>query len=349
MEKKKSKEVAVLNIDFRNLPEFKGAEKKQKDLVKAYPFVKIKDVKSYELAKKNRTGLRQGRYELQKGEKAIASILKSFRGFVSEETINLIAITLDHENKQQAEVDLWEAEARKKREERSRIEKERIEGHITCIENFRVHYQAEINNATLESFEALKQLIEIFDEDVEEFQSALELVRDQLLIQANEKKVQLDEAERLRIENEKLRKERDKLSKEKADFETKKLKAKQAENKRLAKEKEAENSKKRAIAHRESLIDTYRELSKKTQKQAEKFSDEKLTEEIKRMQDLVEKKRLDALKSDKEKSLDFLQAFLEIGYTFDPIKNDSIKEILVKFIEENKALVEKYTYLIDNY
>jgi len=108
METTEKQTVTLEKIEPRQLSELNGWREKQETLLKANPFIKIQDNKSYELAKKSRTALLRGRTEIEKQDKLIASRLQIFRKKVIEVKNELIAITLLSEQKQQDEVKRYE-------------------------------------------------------------------------------------------------------------------------------------------------------------------------------------------------------------------------------------------------
>jgi len=240
-------QMQVLKIDLNSIPEYQGAKEKQENLVKENPFVEIEDSATYELAKKSRTSLRQGRYELQNGEKAIASQIKKFRDFVKVETEKLINITLPHEEKQQSEVERYEAIKQAEKEERERVERERLEKIKNLIIQFRQDSQIQITKATLESIEDIEHsIINASIEVGEEFESDLQLVKDQLILQVADKREQLDKAEAMRLEQERLTAERKKLEEERkaqeAEFERQRVEAEAKKKADEAKLKEQEDN-----------------------------------------------------------------------------------------------------------
>ncbi len=215
-------QMQVLKIDLNSIPEYQGAKEKQETLVKENPYVEIEDSTTYELGKKRRTAFRQGRYELQNGEKAIAAQIAKFRGFVKSETEKLINITLPHEEKQQTEVERYEAIKQAEKEERERIERERIEKNRNLIIEFRQLSQANINKADLSNIDEVEhEIINANLELEEEFVPDLQLVKDQLILQVASKREQLDEAESVRVEKERLAAEQKKIDAEKKEREKK--------------------------------------------------------------------------------------------------------------------------------
>ena len=133
-------EVALL--DYKKLPAFLNAQQRQEQLVIDNPFIEIRDNESFNIAKKRRTALRTGRTELQNGEKLIVSKITAFRKEVGNETEKLILITKSHEDKQQAEIERYEAEKQKIKDEADRIERERVE----AIKNKIIVFKGEIKD-----------------------------------------------------------------------------------------------------------------------------------------------------------------------------------------------------------
>lgn len=381
----KKNDVTALSIDLQNIPEYKGALEKQKELVESNPFIAIEDSPTYEEAKKSRTALRKGRYELQNGEKAIASKLKEFRDFVKEETKILIDITLPYEEKQQKEIDRYEAQKKAEKEEAARIERERIEAHKNTIINFREQYLSKIKVANLETIKGLDSEINAAHFDVEEFQDDLAAVKDSLLESYNEKFAQLKEAEEVRLERERLLEEKKKLNEqrkaqeeearkqkekleeerkaqeqkaleekkeidaEKAELEKQKKEQQEKEAARLAEEKRLEDEKIQALNYRKGLIEKVLELSPQGNKEdAEAMSNEGLEDLIKKIEAHREKVRQENLKSDKEKLLTIVKS-LRIDY--DPIieiKEKTANNLLSEFVGEADSLMNKYTNLVNN-
>ena len=188
----------VITLDIENLPEFKGIEQKQYELVTQNPYVAIVDNATYEQAKKARTALRKGRTDLQNGEKAIASKLQNFRNMVKDKTMKLIAITQNAEERQQSEIDRYETIKEQEREEKARKEKERINSIFSKIDLFKNQFTLKIQSVDLINVGNLLSEITEHSIDVEEFDNDYEAVRSDLIDRLKSKNLQLEEAERLR-------------------------------------------------------------------------------------------------------------------------------------------------------
>lgn len=216
MQENKNSEVAL--IDFRKLPAYKGAKIKLNELISENPFIKIEDSESLEIAKQRRTALRKGRTELQNGEKLIASRISKFRKEVKAETEKLIKITQPYEDKQQEEIDRWEAERLKKKEEDERKEQERIDNIKNAISDFRNDIKSQLAKSNVDNIDNIKLIIERKEFQCEEFQEDLLIVKEQLVELVEEKASQLKEAARVKAESEKLKNERVKIELEKNRF-----------------------------------------------------------------------------------------------------------------------------------
>ena len=206
--KEKTAEIAIM--DFRSLPEYQGARERQEALVTQNPYIECKDYATYTEAKKRRTALAQGRYELQNGQKTINNKIKEFKAMVDKETTALIEITKPYEDKQQAEVKRYEEEKKKEREEKARLERERIQNHQNSIQAFKDEKGKAIESATVKTIDAILEDIKSSMLEVEEFEKDFLDARAELVKTGNQKKAQLDEAERLRIEREELEKQKQK-------------------------------------------------------------------------------------------------------------------------------------------
>ena len=219
--KEKTAEIAIM--DFRSLPEYQGARERQESLVAQNPFIECENHATYTEAKKRRTALAQGRFELQNGQKTINAKIREFKALVDKETLSLIDITKPHEDKQQDEVKRYEEERKKEREEKARLERERIQSHQNSIKAFKDEKGKAIDSATVKTIDAILEDIKSSILDVEEFENDFLDARAELVKTGNQKKAQLDEDEKLRIEREEL--EKQKLKEEEARKEREKAEA----------------------------------------------------------------------------------------------------------------------------
>ena len=212
----KTNEIAVLHVDLSSTDGYKGAQEKQIKLVAEHPYVEITDPATYDVAKKNRTALRAGRFELQNGEKAIVATIKSkvkvFTESVKQLTVDFIAITLAAEQKQQAEVDRYENKKQLEKEEKERIEKERIDDLVAVIDKFRNETTEQINEADTFTIDNISVVIDEFNPDVAEFNITLAEVKGRLREAVVAKSTLLDEQHREAMEKQRLAAENERLA-----------------------------------------------------------------------------------------------------------------------------------------
>lgn len=121
----KTFDIATLKVN--QLPHIAGIEAKQKELVKENPFIEIVDGTTEKLAKSRRTALKGGGTEIMNGDKALASGLVKFRKECKTEAERLSVITLEARTKQQTEIDRWEQIKTDKKEAAAKAEALRIE------------------------------------------------------------------------------------------------------------------------------------------------------------------------------------------------------------------------------
>lgn len=354
----------IVLVDFRSLPEYAGARERQEALVKGNPFVPVADSSSYNEARKNRTALRQGRYELQNGKKVINAKLNEFKKAVDAETTALINITLPHEEKQQTEVERWEDVKKKEKEEKERIERERVEGIKNSIIDFRRTQQQNLRGATHSSIGTVIELITSYELKCLEFQSDFEMVKEQLLEQANEKKEQLDEAERIRLENERLAEERRKLKEEQEKQEEARHKAREkqeaelkaerekieadrkAQEEKLRKEREEIEAERKRIAQEEADKKAKEEADRKAKEEEELKA---IEEEQRIAREKAEKKRQAALKPDKEKLLKVIKSLsIDLDPSVTTFKDKAAEQLAYEYVEKADLLTKEYINKVNN-
>lgn len=198
----------ILSLNIYELPSFKEARDRQEKLIIDNPFIQIIDNKTYEEAKKRRTTLRQGRFELQNGLKVIKDALNTFKSEAENITDELINITKPTENKQQTEVSRYEEEKeteKKRKEEEERQRKETIKKTIT---DFRNSANQSIASATFNTIEGIQKDITEKNIQCAEFQEDFEAIKTDLVRAVEQKRLQLQETENLRIAQAEITRER---------------------------------------------------------------------------------------------------------------------------------------------
>lgn len=215
---KKSTEVQVIDLDkfsTSQLPELQNKKQELKKAIEEFPFVEITDNASYELAKKSRTGVKTIRTSLEKEKKLVIGKLKEkVLNVVSDEYDALLSEeVVPVENKYQAEVTRYEDEKEQERQEKFRIEQERIDGIKAKIAEFETEWNGEISHLEFEDIEKTKEVFESQAESYDyaslqefeiEFKAKLAFLRTKF---EDMTKV-LAEKENIRLEQEKLAEER---------------------------------------------------------------------------------------------------------------------------------------------
>lgn len=212
----KTKETTIVEldkIDPLTLPELASFKEKSLIVVKENPYVEIIDNPTYELAKKARTNLRSNRTALQNQEKAIKDKLNGFKKKVENVTAELIAITGPHEIKQQTEVTRYEDIKEQERQEKARIEQERIDGIKAKIKSFADLFNTKIENLTFAGIEEFKtefdEFVTIQPKDVfQEFEVLYDDMLSRITYSFSQKKAVLIAEENNRLEQIRLTEER---------------------------------------------------------------------------------------------------------------------------------------------
>ena len=260
--KKELLNLATLNVN--QLPEIVGIEEKQLALAEKYPFIEITDGKTEAEAKKNRTALRTGRTSIESGDKAIGSNLKKFRTACKEENERLVAITRDKEDKQQSEIDRWETLKLEKKNEKERLERERVTAIKDTIDGLQGEFDFIIYNMVFDTIEMYRTK---FHQDLKEAKAGFDFQEfDTLLDVMAEKKEKefelrangLIKDEELCLENERLKKENEEIAKKQAETEA-----------------QLEVERQEMEAEKQKLADEHREQLEKARKEQEVFEQER--------------------------------------------------------------------------
>lgn len=356
LEHEKAQTFSIETLEASKLPELQGLKEKQLQIVKDNPFVEITDTATFEAAKKARTTLVSARTEIQNQDKAIASKIKKFREMVADVSEELISITRPHEEKQQEEVKRWEGIKEKERAEKQRIEDER-KGQIKfAIETIINTALKRIDALTFELIDSLKVDFEqnLYKTDVSQFEEfeldfneKLNLVKSTFAV----KEKHLNELEAQRLEAERIAAEKKQLEIEKAEHAAR---VKADEEKAAAEQKRIQDEQK---AQQEKIDAERRELEAEKQKNAKAEADKKAAEEADRLaaekaeadriQAEKEAARLEALKPEKEKAVNFLNA-LVFKNDLPEITDPQITELIKTFIQKVDAERNDLITLIEN-
>jgi hypothetical protein len=206
----KKQETEIMDLSkFRSeyLPELQGKKETIAEVIKVNPIKDVEDIASYEEMKKSRTAVKTLRTGLEKESKEVITKLKVIViDSVKKEYDLLINDVRSAEDERQAKVDSWEQKKEQERQEKLRLEQERIDNIKREINDYvaswkdvfnlmKVDLVQEVSNNFYESHTAL---------DVAYFQEFDVLLQREILSLSEllESKIKtLLEQEQIRIEN----------------------------------------------------------------------------------------------------------------------------------------------------
>lgn len=369
--------VTIDSINVELLPEFQNWKEIQLKVVEENPFVEILDNKSFEDAKKARTALVTSRTAIEKQDKLIASKLKEVRTKAGNFSLELINITLPHEEKQQDEVKRYEQKKEAERKAKEEEEAKRIQKIKDTINSIVDGIKSKISSlqfSGLENFE--KDLHNFYNTDCEpfeefelEFASKIQDVKTFF----NSKKEALEEAEKQRLEKERIEKENAELEEKKKAFELEQQKARQEAEQKAKEEAEKLEAQQKAIQEEQEKANAELEFKRleieaekaklEAEQKAKEEAEQKAKEEAERLEreakekaeleakEKAEKERIEALKPEKEKAIDFLNSLVFSKELTDPVKQIKSPEImdeLINFFDEVTRLQEQTITKINN-
>lgn len=373
-------EVQNTTITTLKLPKIAEFKAKQELIVKENPFIEIVDNATHKQAKANRTALKTARTGIQKGSKVLNSRINDFKRNAKDIEGRLISITSIHEEKQQAEIDRWEAKKAEEKAEKLRLEQEARQKKIDEINEFFLPLVKMVMVLSFPEIESWKQSIgrQIREREIEggfgEVEELFISNKNTLNQKLAEKIGLLESQEAQRIENERLAKERvklkaekdeldrlakieadkkakedairaeaqRKLDQEKAEFEAKK----QAEQKAIDDEKkrlEKIEADRLAKIEQEKLA---KEKAEQEKKEAEEKAIAKAKEEAKLKAELeAEQKRQLALRPDKEK---LETAINQISFPIQELSSSELKQFQQDAIQSLEDLKEELINKLQN-
>jgi colicin import membrane protein len=249
MPPKVKEELQVFNLDNLNpalLPELATFKAIQLKVVEDNPFVVITDTASRDLAKKYRTARVSARTALQGQDKLISSKFNEAKTKAKSYIAELIAYTQPGEIEQQKEIDRDEAEAEFKRQEKARVEQQRIDNIKKELEDYVTEWKTTFGDMIFDTIEKVSadflESYTTYDLTVlKEFESFFPKKVEELTNILSYHTTALTEKENARLEKERMEAEAKKFAEEKAEFEAKQ-KAIEAENKRVQDEIQAEQN-----------------------------------------------------------------------------------------------------------
>lgn len=137
---KQKQELAVIDFtqfSVAQLPELKGKKEEIASVIEANPIVEIVDNATYESAKKSRTAVRTLRTSLEKEGKDVEKKIKDHvLGVIKKEYDTLVSDVKSAEDSRQSPIDAWEKKKEEEKQEKARLEQERIDGIKTKISDY---------------------------------------------------------------------------------------------------------------------------------------------------------------------------------------------------------------------
>lgn len=210
----KAQQLDLDNIKIDTLAEIQGKKEALNALVKANPYIEIKDNATYEQAKKNRTTLRTGRTDTEKEAKAILDKIKTnLTDPVKKIYSEFVELVKPAEDKQQEEIKRYEDVKEQEKQEKARLEEERKQNHINNINKFYDAEKAKVDNldyaASLEyEVKAVYEGLPVPEGFFEEYQTMFEAKVETLKMHLIDRKRTLQQQEDIRLENDRLAAER---------------------------------------------------------------------------------------------------------------------------------------------
>ena len=173
---KQSNLIKLDEFNIQQLPELQNKKQEVAEKLNEFKYVEIVDNSTYEEAKKSRTGARTLRTSLQKEQKDVEKKIKDHI-LVPVKTAyeEIIDSVLPIENKQQEEVSRWEEIKEQERQEKARLEQERVDRIKKSIGSFREYWEDVISKLTFGEIEPTKDkysvVVSEFDRNsLEEFE-----------------------------------------------------------------------------------------------------------------------------------------------------------------------------------
>ncbi len=212
--KEKTELLNLEKFSVAQLPELQGKKEEIKAIIEANPIVKIVDTETYEFMKKSRTAVKTLRTGTEKEKVSVKQRIKEkILDRVDNEYVSIISDIKKEEDLRQAEVTLWEDEIERKRNEKIRIEQERIEGIKKILSDYSDEWKGKFTNLAFADIETVSnefyESYTMFDATVlKEFEPLFPKKIEELTELLNLKTNSLTEAENARLEKEEFEKQK---------------------------------------------------------------------------------------------------------------------------------------------
>ena len=206
----KKQELTVIDFtqfSVAQLPELKGKKEEIKSVIEANPIVEIVDNATYESAKKSRTAVRTLRTSLESEQKTVKKRIKeNVLDVVDKEYDTLVLGVKSAEQSRQEPIDAWEEKKEQEKQDKLRLEQQRIDGIKTKISDYVASWQEAFSFMV---FGSIKEVSENFNESNANFDKTALQEFDVLfdrevstLTQLLENKIStLEEQEKIRLDN----------------------------------------------------------------------------------------------------------------------------------------------------
>ncbi len=276
MPPKEKTELQVFNLEkfsIAQLPEFQAKKEEISSVIELNPIVIITDSSTYELAKKSRTAVKSLRTGLEKEQADVKrKIKKNILDVVDNEYELLVSDVKKQEASRQDPITNYEAEIEFKRQEKARLEQQRIDNIKKEIDDYVAEWKTAFG---IMSFETINQVGGDFLESytsydltvLEEFESLFPSKIEELTNILSYHTTALTEKENARLEKERMEAEAKKFAQEKAEFEAEQNRI-AAENFKISQENERKS---KELAEAIAKLDA--DKKQKEQEEADKLAE----------------------------------------------------------------------------
>jgi len=206
----KKQELTVIDFtqfSVAQLPELKGKKEEIASVIEANPIVEIVDNATYESAKKSRTAVRTLRTSLESEQKTVKKRIKEHvLDVVDKEYDALVLGVKSAEQSRQSPIDVWEEKKEQEKQEKARLEQQRIDGIKTKISDYVASWQEAFSFMV---FGSIKEVSENFNESnanfdktaLQEFDVLFDREVSTLTELLDSKIFTLEEQEKIRVDN----------------------------------------------------------------------------------------------------------------------------------------------------
>jgi len=210
MAKAQKQELAVIDFtqfSVAQLPELQGKKEEIASIIEANPIVEIVDNATYESAKKSRTAVRTLRTSLESEQKTVKKKIKEHVLDVVDKEYDILILGVKaSEQSRQEPIDVWEEKKEQERQEKVRLEQERIDGIKAKINEFKQNWESKIFELVFNNCQSLKEDLAITENEFDrvslaEFDILFDREVSYLKDLLNSKIQTLTEQEQIRIDN----------------------------------------------------------------------------------------------------------------------------------------------------